>query len=100
MATKEIRLLNIDSVSPGHYSPGLWSHPRDRSGAYTDIGYWVDLAKTLEKGKFDALFLADNLSVHDVYGGNHKASIPRAANTPILDPMVFGSAMAPHTPHL
>ena len=46
----------------GHQSPGLWTHPRDRSDRYNTLDYWVELAKLLERGKFDALFLADVFS--------------------------------------
>jgi alkanesulfonate monooxygenase SsuD/methylene tetrahydromethanopterin reductase-like flavin-dependent oxidoreductase (luciferase family) len=45
----------------GHQSPGLWTHPRDHADRYNTLDYWVELAKLLERGKFDALFLADVL---------------------------------------
>ena len=46
---KEIRLNAFEMNCVGHQSPGLWAHPRDRSLSYTDLGYWTDLAKTLER---------------------------------------------------
>ena len=58
---KEIRLNAFEMNCVGHQSPGLWAHPRDRSLSYTDLGYWTGLAKTLEKGRFDGIFLADVL---------------------------------------
>jgi len=51
----------------GHQSPGLWTHPRDRSDRYNTLDCWVELAKLLERGKFDALFLADKCS--NISGG-------------------------------
>src|SRR5205085_1785055 len=56
---KEIRLNAFEMNCVGHQSPGLWAHPRDRSASYTDLDYWTGLAKTLERGKFDGIFLAD-----------------------------------------
>src|SRR5262249_31261613 len=56
---KQIRLNAFDMNCVGHQSPGLWTHPRDRADRYNTLGYWVELAKLLEHGKFDALFLAD-----------------------------------------
>ena len=47
----------------GHQSSGLWAHPRDRSRDYVKLSYWTEFAKTLERGKFDGLFLADVLGV-------------------------------------
>jgi alkanesulfonate monooxygenase len=67
---KEIRLNAFEMNCVGHQSPGLWAHPRDRSLNYTDLGYWTGLAKTLEKGRFDGIFLADVLGLYDVYGGS------------------------------
>jgi hypothetical protein len=57
-----------------HQSPGLWTHPRDRADRYNTLHYWVELAKLLERGKFDALFLADVLGVYDVYRGSPEGS--------------------------
>ena len=46
--TKEIRINGFAMNCPGHLSPGLWTHPRDRSASYNDISYWTDLAQILE----------------------------------------------------
>src|SRR5205823_5562738 len=54
----------------GHQSAGLWRHPEDRGYRYTDLDHWVQLARTLDEGGFDALFLADVLGIYDVYGGS------------------------------
>ena len=53
-----------------HQSPGLWVLPDDNMERYTELATWVELAKILEKGKFDALFLADVVGVYDVFRGN------------------------------
>ncbi len=63
---REIRLNAFDMNCVGHQSPGLWAHPRDRSWQYKDLEYWVDLARLLERGKFDGLFIADVLGIYDV----------------------------------
>lgn len=54
----------------GHQSPGLWKAAGDRSAYKHGTEYWTDLAKILEKGKFNGLFVADTLGAYDVYGGN------------------------------
>jgi len=83
-----------------HQSPGLWVHPADQMQRYTDLTAWVELAKLLERGKFDGLFLADVLGVYDVYRNNHEAAVTQATQIPVNDPMVPVSAMAYATHHL
>jgi FMN-dependent oxidoreductase (nitrilotriacetate monooxygenase family) len=97
---KEIRLNAFDMNCVGHQSPGLWTHPRDRSDTYKDLDYWTGLARTLERGKFDALFLADVLGVYDVYGGSVDAALRHAIQVPVNDPLLLVPAMAQVTEHL
>jgi long-chain alkane monooxygenase len=98
--SKEIRLNAFTINSPGHLSAGLWRHPEDQSRRYTDVRYWIDLARTLENGLFDGLFIADVIGVYDVYGGNADAALRNAAQVPINDPLQLVSAMAASTQHL
>jgi len=83
-----------------HQSPGLWRHPRDRSADYRHIEPWVELAQTLERGLFEAVFLADVLGVYDTYGGGPQAALRQAAQVPVGDPLLLVSAMAHATTHL
>lgn len=98
--TREILFNAFDMNCVVHQSPGLWRHPRDRADRYIDLAYWTDLAKILERGKFDALFLADVLGVYDVYGGNTDTALREATQVPLNDPMLTVSAMASVTEHL
>lgn len=96
----EIRLNAFAMNCVAHQSPGLWTHPRDRSSDYTRLSYWTDLAKTLERGRFDGLFLADVLGVYDVFGNSPDAALRNAAQVPVGDPLLLVSAMAAVTQHL
>ena len=84
----------------GHQSPGLWTHPRDQSHRYTDVDYWIELAQLLERGRFDALFIADVLGVYDVYAGSADAALRHAVQVPVNDPLLVVPAMAAATRHL
>ena len=99
MAT-QIRLNAFSMNCVGHQSPGLWTHPRDRSAEYNTLGYWTDLARVLEAGLFDGVFLADVLGVYDVYGGDADAALRTAAQVPVNDPLLVIPAMAAVTTHL
>jgi len=40
---KEIRLNAFAMNCVAHQSPGLWTHPRDRTAEYNRLPYWIDL---------------------------------------------------------
>jgi FMN-dependent oxidoreductase (nitrilotriacetate monooxygenase family) len=98
--TREIRLNAFDMNCVGHIQHGMWAHPRDRSMHYTDLDHWVSLARTLERGLFDGLFLADILGVYDVFQGQPDASIRNAVQFPVNDPLLLIPVMAYATEHL
>src|SRR3954468_1633725 len=96
---KQIRLNAFAMNCVAHQSPGLWTHPRDRTLDYNRLPYWLDLAKTLERGRFDGLFLADVLGVYDVYGNSPDAALRNAAQTPSNEPLMLIPAMAAVNEH-
>ncbi len=98
--TREIRLNAFDMATIGHIQQGMWTHPRDRSLEYRTLDHWVDLARLLERGLFDGLFLADVLGVYDVYEGAPDAALRGAVQVPLLDPLALVPAMAHATQHL
>jgi FMN-dependent oxidoreductase (nitrilotriacetate monooxygenase family) len=97
---RRLRFNAFDMAAPGHIQQGLWTHPRDRSAGYTSLAHWTDLARVLEHGLFDGLFLADVLGVYDVYGGSPDAALRGGVQVPLLDPMLLVPAMAAVTQHL
>ena len=97
---KQIRLTAFDMNCVGHIQQGMWRHPRDRSTEYTSLEYWTDLARTLERGLFDGLFLADVLGVYDVHGASPAAAIEHAVQVPVNDPLLLVPAMAAVTRNL
>jgi FMN-dependent oxidoreductase (nitrilotriacetate monooxygenase family) len=101
IAAKKPFLLNgFGMAVVGHVSASLWRHPDDRADTYTSIDYWIGLARLLEEGGFDGLFLADALGHLDVYAGAPDASLRTAAQSPVNDPLLLVSAMAAATMHL
>ncbi|EJN09431.1 LLM class flavin-dependent oxidoreductase [Herbaspirillum sp. YR522] len=100
MSKKEIRLNAFNMNCVNHINHGLWTHPRDRSQDYTDVGYWTQLAQLLERGKFDGLFLADIVGVYDIYQGSPDITLRESIQLPVNDPLLLVSAMAAATRHL
>jgi len=97
---RQIRLNAFDMSCIVHQSPGLWTHPDDRADSYNTLAYWTDLARILERGRFDALFLADVLGIYDVYHGSPRTALEQAVQVPVNDPLMPISAMAAVTEHL
>jgi len=97
---KKIHLNAFEMNCVGHIAHGLWRHPGNQRHRYTDIGYWMDLARLLEKGKFDALFLADVSGVYDVYKQGEETAIREAVQVPCNDPFLVVPPMALVTKHL
>ncbi len=94
-------LLNaFDMNCVGHINHGLWTHPRDRATDYRRLDYWTNLARTLERGLFDGLFLADIVGTYDVYRGNVDVPLRESIQLPVNDPLLLVPAMAAATQHL
>ncbi|QTN00498.1 NtaA/DmoA family FMN-dependent monooxygenase [Sediminibacillus dalangtanensis] len=100
MTDKRIYLNAFDMNCAGHQSPGLWTHPDDQSHRYKDSEYWIELAKLLERGNFDAVFLADVLGTYDVYENSRDAAVRQGAQSPVNDPLLVVPLMSAVTRHL
>jgi FMN-dependent oxidoreductase (nitrilotriacetate monooxygenase family) len=98
--SKLIRFNAFQMNTVSHQSPGLWTHPRENSHRYKDPDHWTELAQMLERGRFDAIFLADVLGAYDVYQGSADAALRHAVQAPLNDPLALVPLMAQVTKHL
>jgi FMN-dependent oxidoreductase (nitrilotriacetate monooxygenase family) len=90
--------FSMNCVSHIHH--GQWVRPESRSVDYTDLDAWVELAQVLERGKFDALFLADVVGTYASYGGSRDVAVEEGLQTPVNDPSLLIPAMALATENL
>jgi len=97
---KELRFNAFNMTAPSHNWAGLWSHPRDQSINYNSLDYWVDYARTAERGLLDGIFLADVFGVYDVFGDSPDTAVRHAVQLPNAEPTLLVSAMALATKHL
>lgn len=65
-------------------------NPSDKSATKRKLTYWIDLAKLLERGGINALFLANTYGGYDTYEGKLDECIRRAAQWPVTDPTIVG----------
>ena len=98
MERMHLNLFTMNAVT--HVSPGAWQYPGDRAADYTDRDYWTDVARTAERGGFDAVFFADVRGIYDVYDDDRDIAIERAVQTPSNDPRFLVPAMAEVTDDL
>ncbi|CAN5408990.1 LLM class flavin-dependent oxidoreductase [soil metagenome] len=101
MSEQRPLILNAFTMSAvSHLNYGLWRHPDDQSWRYNQLDHWTGLARTLENGGFDSLFIADALGQLDTHGGSADASLRTGTQSPLSDPLLAVSAMAAITEHL
>lgn len=84
----------------GHILQGTWRRPSAHQADFNDLDHWVDLAKTLERGKFDAIFFADVVGLYAPYRGDERKYFEAGLQVPSNDPSVLASAIAYATEHL
>jgi len=77
-----------------HIHHGQWRRPDTRQSEYTDLDAWVELAQIAERGKFDAIFLADVIGTYASYGGDRDAAVIEGLQVPVNDPSLLIPAMA------
>jgi FMN-dependent oxidoreductase (nitrilotriacetate monooxygenase family) len=82
--------LNAFLHAPGHHE-AAWRHPASAGHRLLDVDYHVELARTAERGLFDAVFLADSLAVR---------TRPDATAAGGLEPLTLLTALATATEHI
>lgn len=100
MNSKRILLNGFSMNCVSHIQQGLWVRDDTRQVEYFTLDPWLELAQILEKGCFDALFLADVVGLYDAYLGGPETSIREGMQVPVNDPALLIPAMATVTEHL
>ena len=82
--------LNVNLLHSGVY-PSAWRLPGSRPDAFVDIDHFIRVARIAERGKLDAIFLADTPAIND-----------RIEDRPFnaLEPTVVLAAVAAVTSHV
>lgn len=98
---KRMRLLGFMFHSPMNHTILSWAHPESTQGtAFARPEFWQHIARTLERGRFDGLFLADTFSAYDVYRDSYEPTVRYGVVCPQHDPVVLIPVMALATRHL
>ncbi|GAA2547667.1 FMN-dependent oxidoreductase (nitrilotriacetate monooxygenase family) [Neomicrococcus aestuarii] len=77
-----------------HILQGTSRRPEAEQTNFNDLDHWIDLAKTLEKGKFYILFFADVVGLYGNHRGSYQKFVEAGLQIPSNDPSVIASAIA------
>ena len=83
-----------------HIQHGLWRHPDAKQSDFSSLKLWLDLARTLERGRFDTIFFADVLGLYGPGDGDYAVNAREGLQFPNNDPSVLLGALAAVTEHL
>lgn len=87
-------------AGPVNHSHANWRNPA-RPVNFLDLEFYLDAARTLERGKFDFIFFADRLGISDRYGLNLEIGIRFGdQDATRMDPLPVLGAMAAVTQRL
>lgn len=93
-----VNLFEMATVS--HITHGLWPLPGNNRERFADLDYWLELARLLEHGGFDGIFLADVVGAYDVFRDGPETALREGLQIPNLDPLLLVPAMAAVTDRL
>src|SRR6201988_5431270 len=93
MSSKGRMRLGAFFNTPGHHVASL-RHPRAQADAGINFAHYLEIAQTAERGKFDMIFLADNVGVREAKMEALSRSAQYIAN---FEPLTLLSALAPMT---
>jgi alkanesulfonate monooxygenase SsuD/methylene tetrahydromethanopterin reductase-like flavin-dependent oxidoreductase (luciferase family) len=102
MTTKrKIHLLGFVQHGVMNHASTMWAHPRDKVGYHwSRPEYWRDLGRIMERGLFDAMFIADELAPYTTYKGSSDPVVKYAGQCPVHEPATLVPLVGAFTKHL
>jgi FMN-dependent oxidoreductase (nitrilotriacetate monooxygenase family) len=98
---KQAHLLGFIQHGVNSHATGMWRHPLDKVGwDYAQPAYWKHMAQTMERGLFDAMFIADELAPYNTYANSSDRTIKYAVQCPTHEPSTIVPIIAGATTHL
>ena len=91
--SRQMHFVAFLMTGPTSHHHGMWRHPETVNGFLTP-GYWENIARTLEAGKFDAFFFADATAFYN------ETVLERGGQMSFLDPLVLVSMLSRITTHI
>lgn len=87
-------------AGPVIHSHAIWRNPKHPTD-FLGLDHYAEIAKLLERGRFDFLFFADRLAIADRYGASHRTGIRHGdQDATRMDPVPILGALAAVTNHI
>ncbi len=83
-----------------NFTPDEWRSPFGQGGTPWDGGFYIEMARTLERACFDYIMIEDKLMVSETYGGSAEAGLAGGVMAPKHDPAPLAVAMGMATSRL
>lgn len=100
-ARKQAHLLGFVQHGVNSHATGMWRNPQDKRGwDWTRPPYWQHMARTMERGMFDAMFIADELAPYNNYKGSSDDTVRYAVQCPVHEPSTIVPIITTATEHL
>jgi FMN-dependent oxidoreductase (nitrilotriacetate monooxygenase family) len=98
---KKAHLLGFVQHGVNSHATGMWRHPRDKIGYdFARPAYWQHMARTMERGLFDAMFIADELAPYTTYKNDSDVIVKYAVQCPTHEPSTIVPIISAATTHL
>jgi FMN-dependent oxidoreductase (nitrilotriacetate monooxygenase family) len=98
---KKMHLLGFVQHGVMNHASTMWAHPQDKVGYHwSRPEYWRDLGRTMERGLFDAMFIADELAPYTTYKGSSDPVVQYAGQFPVHEPATVVPIVGAFTEHL
>ena len=98
---KKAHLLGFVQHGVNSHATGMWRNPTDKIGFhFSRPSYWQHMARTMERGLFDAMFIADELAPYSTFAGSSDATVRYAVQCPTHEPSTIVPIIAAATRHL
>lgn len=84
---RQMHLAGFLIAGPVAHNHTLWRHP-SHAVPFLSVEHYVEIARLLERGRFDLLFFADRFAIADRYGGDKTVGLRYGdQDATRLDPM-------------
>lgn len=101
LSKKKAHLLGFVQHGVNSHATGMWRNPTDKIGYhFSRPDYWQQMGRTMERGLFDAMFIADELAPYNTYDGSSDATIKYAVQCPTHEPSTIVPIVAAATKNL
>jgi len=98
---RKAHLLAFIQHGVNSHATGMWRHAKDKvNWDWTRPAYWQHMARTMERGLFDAIFIADELAPYNNYEGSSDACVKYAVQCPTHEPSTIVPIITTATEHL